>query len=263
MKKILAMLLCCVMVVAMFAGMTVSATTFEELEGYHAYLGCQTCTTLWIFRNAVNDDNYGIGMVHEETGVTAFDGLWSVGAESLYAGTFTDADLNGDGTYTVSLADPDFQDEQYFSLLFVSTNVPLDAGITFSNVKVKVNGKTVWDEEEAFLSPDDKEYCNILLQNQWNNDRKDLFQLAEPCNTTSIEVSFDVSGFGYWAEGQDPADQPAVDTTPAEDTATVTSTDTPATDNTASEGGCTGSVALPALAAVIMAAALLVFKKRA
>ncbi len=262
MKKILAMLLCCVMVVAMFAGMTVSATTFEELEGYHAYLGVQTCTTLWIFRNAVNDGTYGIGMVHEETGVTAFDGLWSVGAESLYAGTFTDADIDGNGTYTVSLVDPDFQDEQYFSLLFVSTNVPLDAGITFSNVKVKVNNKTVWDEEEAFLSPDDKEYCNILLQNQWNNDRKDLFQLAEPCNVTSIEVSFDVSGFDYWAEGQEPTgdvtDEPAT-----EPEVTATNTDTPATDNTASEGGCTGSVALPALAAVIMAAALLVFKKRA
>ena len=235
------------MVVAMFAGMTVSATTVEEIEGYHAYLGVQTCTTLWIFRNAVNDATYGAGLVDEATGITAFDGLWSVGAESLYAGTFTDADLDGDGNYTVSLVDPDFQDEQYFSLLFVSTNVPLDAGISFSNIKVKVNNKTVWEEEEAFFNPDEKVYCNILLQNQWNSERKDLFQLAEPCNTTSIEVSFDVSGFGYDKAGDAATEEPAVDT---------------AADTT-SEGGCTGSVALPALAAVIMAAALLVFKKRA
>ncbi len=248
MKKILAMLLCCVMLVATFAGMTVSAETIDELEGYHAYLGVQTCTTLWIFRNPVDDATYGVGMTDADTGLVPFDGLWAVGQPELYAGTFTDAKLDGNGNYTVSLVDPDFQDEQYFSLLFVSTNVPLDAGITFSNVKVRVNNKTVWEEEEAFLSPDSKVYANILLQNQWNNERKDLFQLAEPCNTTSIEVSFDVAGFDYDKVDDTAVEEPAVDEPAADDAASA---------------GCVGSVAFPAFAAVIALAALAIFKKRA
>ena len=265
MKKILAMLLCCVMVVAMFAGMTVSASestagTIEELDGYYAYLGVQTCTSLWIFRNAVDDATYGVGMTDADSGLVPFNGLWAVGQPELYAGTFTDAKIDGNGTYTVSLVDPDFQDEQYFSLMFVSTNIPLDAGYTFSNVKVKINNKTVLTEDEAFLSPDSKVYMNILLQNQWNDERKDLFQMAEPCNTQSIEVSFDVSGFDYWAEGQEPVEEPAVD----EPAADVAVSETETTEETTTEkGGCNGSVAFPALAAVVMAAALLVFKKRA
>lgn len=266
MKKILAMLLCCVMMVAMFAGMTVSASeitgTIEDLDGYYASLGVQTCTSLWIFRNAIDDATYGTGLA-DANGVIAFDGLSSVGTDGTivrYDGTFTDAKLDGDGNYTVSLVDPDFQDEQYFSLMFVSTNVPLDAGLTFSNVKVRINNKTVFEEEEGFLSPDSKTYVNLLMQNQWNADRKDLYQMAEPCNTTSIEISFDVSGFGYWAEGQEPVEEPAVEEPAVDEPAADTTAD--AADDTA-EGGCTGSVALPALAAVIMAAALLVFKKRA
>ncbi len=266
MKKILAMLLCCVMVVAMFAGMTVSATeesatdAAPALEGYHAFMGIQTNQS-WIFRDAYDNATTGYGAVDEATGVVPFNGLWIVGEPELRAGTFTDVQLDGDGTYTVSLMDPDFGTDTYLSLLYVSTNIPLDAGLTFSNVKVKMNNKTVWEEEEAFLDSDPGVVnCKILLQNTWNADRKDLFMIPDACDLTAIEISFDVSGFGYWAEGQEPAEEPAVDETPAADT-TTSASDTAA--DTTSEGGCTGSVALPALAAVIMAAALLVFKKRA
>lgn len=272
MKKILAMLLCCVMLVAMFAGMSVSATeetasatdAAATTDGYYAYLGVQTCTTLWIFRNPYDDATYGPGMA-DANGTVAFDGLSAVGTDGnivRYNGTFTDAKLDGDGNYTVSLADPDFADEQYFSLLFVSTNVPLDAGLTFSNVKVRINNKTVYEEEVGFQSPDSKTYVNLLMQNQWNADRKDLFQMAEPCNTTAIEISFDVSGFGYWAEGQEPVEEPAVDEPTTETPADDTTTEEPADDTTA-EGGCTGAVAFPAVAAVVIAAALVIFKKRA
>ncbi|MCM1329382.1 MAG: hypothetical protein NC253_08055 [Ruminococcus sp.] len=192
---------------------TMAINAFAD-DTYHAYLGVQTNPS-WIFRNAWNDKDYG-------TSYEAFNKLSQDGAPADIAGTFTDVEITGDGTYKVSLTGADLSSEEKFSLLFVSTDIPLDAGVSITNVKVIIDGQTKYTFDEAFLSPDDKEYMNILARNIWNDDLggdDGLFGYTMP--NDSVEMEFTVSGLGGGAAAADTAE-----------TSTTTETTSPTTGNT-------------------------------
>lgn len=217
---------------------------------YNAFMGIQTNTTLWIFRNAYDDPTYGFGT--EE-----FKGLSSVaaGATTAYEGTFTDAVIDGDGTYTVTLENPDFQDEERLSLLYISTDIPLSDSIKVTDVKVKFDGSTKFTFDEAILDKESKQYVKILCQNDWNPDVKDLFFYPWP--TKKIELTFTISGLGYESQKQaEPTAAPVVEEPAATDTTDNTTT-TPATDNAskdaeAAEGLSTGAIVGIVAAAVVV-----------
>ncbi|MBP1561548.1 MAG: hypothetical protein J6C96_09985 [Oscillospiraceae bacterium] len=187
--------------------LTAFAVPVSAAESYNAYLGVQE-PTYWSFRNAWNDAELGKGTEY-------FDHITAdyPAAPVNKGGTFTDAAITGDGTYSVSLTgDFDFGDSEAFSLLFVSTDMPLDCGATISDVKVKIDGTTKYTFDEAYLNPDEKEYINILCINQWNSDLKELFGYVMP--SSSVEIEFTVSGLGDGAAAADTAaDAPAADTT--------------------------------------------------
>lgn len=169
---------------------------------YHAYIGVQSAS--YTFRNAWNDATYGQGVTSDD-GMVYFDQLtgWENPGNIAVnkGGVFTDAEITGDGTYSVSVTDFDFGEDETLNLLFVSTDIPLDAGITISDVKVVMDGNTKYTFDEAYLSPDEKEYVSPMCINIWNEDlgkQDGLFGYMMP--TDSIELQFTVSGTGVEAE---------------------------------------------------------------
>lgn len=193
-KKILA--------AAAAAAMALSALMIPSsaADTYHAYLGVQTQPN-WIFRNAWNDGSFGKDVYD------SFNNLSANGAPADIAGTFTDAEITGDGTYKVSLDGADLSSEESFSLLFVSTDIPLDSGITISDVKVVIDGNTKYTFDEAYLNPDEATYVSPACINMWNEDlgkADGLFGYTMP--TDSVAIEFTVSGMGSGAAADTTAD---------------------------------------------------------
>lgn len=263
MKKtriILSLILAMAMLFAMGA-MGVSATeeTAEvDLDGvYHATLGIQTNPTLWQSRMG-----YYVADHNDTYGTEYWDKLCSgtFGTEDFvtYAGTFDEVEITGNGTYTVSLTGADFGGETSVSQLHVATDIPDTGAITFTDYVVKVNGRKVAEYEEAYIDKDGyaDDLCVLLAYNNWRSDLKAMDGVMDPeilGEGVDITITFTVSGFNYDSP-QLIAEREAAAAAEAEANA--------AADATESEGGCTGSAAMLPIAAVVIAAALLVFKKR-
>lgn len=241
----LAMLLCMTPVSA-FATTTPTAAATGAAGGattysgeYHAYLGFQTNTKLWIFRNAWGDSKEKYG--HDSD---AFKhGLCSVkeGKITEYAGTFTDAVVDGDGTYTVKLDKPELKDETSMSQLFVSSDIPMSDSIKVSNVIVKMNDSTLYTFADGILNPESKEYAQIMCQNIWNKDVTDLFTYTLPFDTCSI--TFTIKGMGYESK-----------TANATPTVAAVATTAPAgdADSDSTSGGVNKGVVIGIVAAVVV-----------
>lgn len=185
---------------AAIAASALAIPASAEDVSYHAYLGVQSAS--YTFRNAWNDATYGQGITSDD-GMVYFDQLtgWDGATPLNKGGVFTNAEITGDGTYSVSVTDFDFGEDETLNLLFVSTDIPLDAGITISDVKVVMDGNTKYTFDEAYLSPDEKEYMSPMCINIWNEDlgkQDGLFGYMMP--TDSIELQFTVSGTGVEAE---------------------------------------------------------------
>ena len=185
-------------------------------DTYHAYIGVQTQN--FTFRNAWNEASYGLGVTADD-GTVWFDQLtgWDGPTALDKGGDFTDVEITGDGTYTVGVKNFDFGSDEYLNLLFVSTDIPLDCGATISDVKIKMDGSTVYTFDDAYLSPDEPSYLQPMAINIWNDDlgkQDGLFGYMMP--TSSIEIEFTVSGL--------PAASAETTETPAADTTTTSAT---------------------------------------
>lgn len=160
---------------------------------YNAYLGLQTPN--WTYRdpwnsvNGIGSDNWGQFVINNDSG-------------EKY-GTVTDAVIEGNGTYTVSITDfgtifaDDFAaaGQDYFNLIYVDTDIPLSDSITISDVQLKVDGSTKHTDATGFLDPDEKDYVKVLIQNIWNSDKAEISYYPAP--SSSLEITFTVSGFNY------------------------------------------------------------------
>ena len=171
--------------------------TVDKNGIYNAYIGFQT--PLYSFRNAFDDATYGRDTDYFNQ-VTGWEGSNAI----VYDGTFTDAVIAGNGTYTVSVdgmnfPDIEFKDQEYMNLIFLSTDIPNTGDIEISDVVLKVDGKSVdLASAGAIISPDSVEYLCIMLQNVWNDDVKEIgFYNVPP---KSMSITFNVSGFAYDAE---------------------------------------------------------------
>lgn len=229
-KKILATVAAAAMALSALMIPTSAADT------YHAYLGVQTQPN-WIFRNAWNDGSFGKDVYD------SFDKLSADGAPSDIAGTFTDVEITGDGTYKVSLDGVDLSEEEFFSLLFISTDIPVDSGVKFTDVKVIIDGQTKYTFDEGYIPEDTGDYIQIQACNMWNDDlgKEDgLFGYMMP--TESVAMEFTVSGIA--------ADGAAADTT----------ADTTAETTSAGTGNTSAAVILSVMA--VAGAAAVAAKKR-
>jgi len=200
----------------------IAATTLVSMampasaaDSYHAYIGVQTQN--FTFRNAWNEGTYGKGITADD-GTVWFDQLtgWDGPTALDKGGDFTDVEITGDGTYKVGVTNFDFGSDEYLNLLFVSTDMPLDCGATISDVKVIMDGQTKYTFDEAYLSPDEKEYLQPMAINIWNSDlggQDGLFAYIMP--TSSVEVEFTVSNFPAGAAAETTEEAPAETTTSA------------------------------------------------
>lgn len=189
------------------SGITYGAPYVEEVvkedvvyEGeYFAGIGVQTNTSLWIFRNAWDDATYG----YEVDPDFYNEGLHSVTGDEVvnYNGTFTDAVVDGDGTYTIKLNGADFATEDYFSMLFITTNIPVSDRVHFNDITCKINGKEVGNfaTDEGLVKTDSTTYFMVMLQNSYTASQKDIIAMNFPIS--DIEITFTVEGLGYEGTG--------------------------------------------------------------
>lgn len=227
-----------------------------DLNGeYHAYFGLQTPT--FSFRNAFDDANYG----RDSDVFNQITGWDSENNAIKREGTFTDAVIAGNGTYTVSVdgmdLSGDFDSQEYFNLLFISTDIPNTGEITISDIKLEIDGRDV--TIAPVLSPDSVSYINMLVQNVWNDDVKEIGYYQVP--PTAMKMTFTVSGFAYDNTSAG-TEEPAAPETP--DAATPAPTDAPAADS-GSAGGVSPVVIViivVAVVAVIAVVAVVLSKKK-
>ena len=244
--------------VSAMAAMSLTAVT-AFADDYNAYIGVQSAS--YSFRNAWNDATYGKGVTGDD-GTVFFDQItgWDGNTPLNKGGVFTDAVITGDGTYSVKVTDFDFGEDESMNLLFVSTDIPLTANATFSDVKVIIDGNTKYTFDEAYLSPDEPEYYNLMCINIWNSDIQDLFGYTMP--TDSIEIQFTVSGLGdagAAAEEAAPAEEAATEEATVEEAATEEPA--PAADSE-TQSATTGNAAVSAIAAVMAVAGAAAFVSR-
>lgn len=184
-----------------------------DLNGtYHAALGVSTATQKWINRNAYYDKN-----ANDNFGTDKFDKMVSEDAATgeivTHEGTFTDAEIKGNGTYTVKLEGANFEGETTICMLHVPTDIPVTDKIKFTDVSAKINNKTVLEFDEAYME-DEEPYLgggmDMILLNIWREPLvKQLSESGKEKTTgngydyllgtgnETIEVTFTVSGFNY------------------------------------------------------------------
>ena len=190
-----------------------AASKTVNLKGtYHAAMGLQTCDKLWCQRmayyNKTINDKYGTKDVNK-----IFSGSTKTSNYVTYKGTFTDVKIAGNGTYTLSLKGADFRGETSLSQLHIATDIPVNNKIKFTNVKVKVNGKTKITLAKGYGETDKKFLAGgmvILAINHWRaplektlKDKGLSFssnggvQCLSGNGKNSIQITFTVSGFSY------------------------------------------------------------------
>ncbi|MCD7859742.1 MAG: hypothetical protein LUH51_06165 [Firmicutes bacterium] len=226
---------------------------FDTTQTYHAYLGVQTPT--WIFRNAWYD-SYGL-----DDEAVDFSQLGYVDGSTWVAqgGTFTDTEIYGDGTYSVTLEGFDFSgtfdgeailgSDVAFNLLFVSTDLPKSDSVTISDVVLIMDGKTITTIATPTIDPDQTEYQTVQLINIWSSALDEMPYYAAP--TTSIEIQFTVSGFGFDKEGDSTTDE--TEATDAATDATDAADDTDSSSGGLSTGAIVAIVIVAVVAVVVIA----------
>ena len=205
-----------IMAAAVFTGIMPAGSTIADakpsvkLDGeYHAALGVRTGSGKNIYRMAY---------YHKKSAGT---NKWKHLAIGDYSSeeyqeiksTFKDVVIKGNGKYTVSLENADFQGETSFSRMQVSTDIPDTGKIKFSDMSVRVNGKELVKYDEPYIDKhgDADGNCCLLVINE---DREGFESLDGDCvpqgTENKISITFKVSGFSYnKGEKPKPAETPA------------------------------------------------------
>ncbi len=204
-KRILAGVMTGTMVVAM------GVPTFADDLEYNGYFCFQTPS--YSFRNACDDASYGINGTSntdeiDYSVVHAWDGNDLVSA----AGTFTDAVITGDGTYTVSVSGLDWSDSEFgtsdcYNLLFLSTDIPVDAlnyDLTITVDEFKVGDSVIELDEDMVLNnwedvdPDDEltTGIQISIQNIWSDNATIA---AYDVTASEMSITFTITGLDDYA----------------------------------------------------------------
>lgn len=204
-----------IMAAAVFTGIMAAGSTSADakpsvkLDGeYHAALGVRTGSGKNIYRMAY---------YHKKSAGT---NKWKHLAIGDYSSeeyqeiksTFKDVVIKGNGTYTVSLTNADFQGETSFSRMQVSTDIPDTGKIKFSDMSVKINGSELVKYDEPYIDKHkdaDGNCCLLVI----NGDREGFDSLDGNCvpqgTENKISITFKVSGFSYnKGEKPKPAETP-------------------------------------------------------
>lgn len=234
----------------------------------------------WVFRNTYSDKDYGT--VTDYQYKNQLSDVQDSANPVPHDGTFTDVVLKGNGTYTVTLENPDFTNGsgtagELFNLIGVSTSIPGSAEETvkITDMTIQVNDSAMlkYTYPEATFDPDGIKagYLNALGVNIWNSevctDANAVFgdKSNWPGEVTKVTVTFTISGFDHDA----PADAPAPgedDGTKADDGATKADNNNNNNDKKDdSKGGLpTGAIIgiIVGVVAVVVVVVVIVSKKK-
>ncbi|MER2151828.1 MAG: hypothetical protein ABS900_09455, partial [Candidatus Limivicinus sp.] len=173
-----------------------SAEEAAELQkvDYNAYIGVQSET--YIFRNTWDEANYGRDSQDNPECFGQLTGWDADNNKVNYGGTFEDALLTKDGTYTVSLTTGEmgFGSDTLFRMLFVSTEIPSklvkDGYVTIDDVQIKIGDAATQNYTDVDVSGD---YARIVVIDEYN--RGDApFGYTVPGANATISITFTVTG---------------------------------------------------------------------
>lgn len=187
------------------AGKKAGKAKFDPEGTYHAYFGLQQTQT-WIFRDPWYSETLGIdGTSFEGTDCTFNDFLQS-GTDGLVKldATVTDAEITGNGFYTVSLeninnglasTDPNAA----LAMVYVDTDIPVSAKDTvqISDVKLYMDDMPITLPEEVFYNWEEEDASKLLRFDVVNSYQKDQGYYESPsvvAPSDSIKITFKISG---------------------------------------------------------------------
>ncbi len=174
----------------------------SDSEEYNAYLVVQTGA--FSFRNKWNDETYGKDTEYFNS-MTVWGNAEAYPEYSEYYDSelgdgvggyvipvsFSDAKITGNGIYKVGLYDFDWalDGSTGFNVLSVSTDIPYDDSICFSDINVYVDGEK--DSEFTGMIDSTDDYATLLLVNIWESSIGDY---TGTYPTESLEIEFTING---------------------------------------------------------------------
>ena len=239
-----------------------------DLNGtYHAALGLQTCTQVWINRFAYYDKEANKYYGTADAGKMFAGDPSGNGAD--YACEFQDTEIKGNGTYTVKVTGADFAGETDISQLHVATDIPLNDTIKFADVSFSIDGKKIASFDQGYME-DEEPYLgggmDLLLINHWRDGLvKELaskgvtesaengYALLQGTTGEEISVTFTVSGFSY--------DNPEAVAT-EEPTATPQAANDSSEENQENEGSAVVPIVVGVVVVVVVCAGVVIIRRK-
>lgn len=201
---------------------------------YHATLGFETDSYRNVYRYGYFDDKNRAKKEWKQisSGTIGEDDYQS------YDGTFKDATIKGNGTYSVRLSNANYRYANTFKLLQVSTDIPNTDVIKFSNLRVTVNGEKKLSFKKVSTSST-RDYAVLYAVNDKKKALADLGDdrkiVPSSYQDNSVVIKFTVSGFSYnkgeTAPTPTPVPTPTVEPTVAPVPEATAAPDTTATDD--------------------------------
>lgn len=272
-KKMVALTLAGAMTLSLATGAQADAAKKKKLDlngKYHATMGIQTSTKLWYTRMGYYEKTQNKYYKTDKADKIVYTNP-DTQEEATAVGTFTDAEIAGNGTYTLKLEGADFQGETAISQLHIATDIPLNDKIKFTNVKAKVDGREVASFDEG-VPENEEPYLQggtvILLMNHWrpelvkqlqenglSESAESGYDLLKGTTDESVEITFTVSGFNY--------DNPdAVEATPEPTQAADSSSDSSRTSSGSEDSGVPVVPIVIVVVAVVVIGGVVVFKSK-
>lgn len=272
-KKMVALTLAGAMTLSLATGAQADAAKKKKLDldgKYHATMGIQTSTKLWYTRMGYYEKSQNKYYKTDKADKIVYTDP-DTQEEATAVGTFTDAEIAGNGTYTLKLEGADFQGETAISQLHIATDIPLNDKIKFTNVKAKVDGREVASFDEG-VPENEEPYLQggtvILLMNHWrpelvkqlqenglSESAESGYDLLKGTTDESVEITFTVSGFNY--------DNPdAVEATPEPTQAADSSSDSSRTSSGSEDSGVPVVPIVIVVVAVVVIGGVVVFKSK-
>lgn len=174
-------------------GMTEEEITAALAADYAAYVAVQSET--YIFRNDWDDASYGLNGESADffTHLTGWD---ADGNAVNYGGSFEDAAITGNGTYTVKMTTGDmgFGTDTYFHFFRVATSIPsalvADGHVQITDATVKIGDSKT---QEGLVLDTSGDYAKIVVTDEYN--KLDAgFGYNLPGANTEVVFTFTVSG---------------------------------------------------------------------
>lgn len=250
------------------AGIKAGKAKFDPDGTYHAYFGFQQQTT-WMFRDAWF--NPTTGRDGSDMKNLDYNGLITQGDDgmgNLEGSTVTDAEITGNGTYTIGVtgingALPDSNGtDNIISLIYASTDIPFsaveDGTVKVTDVKLSIDGKEAFSGD-PYINEDTKliKLYQFDCVNTYQNEGYKNPSILTPKD--SITITFTISGFNNDNPDAVEATPAAADTSSAS-TSSAGTTSTSSTDSGSSSS--TGTVAVVVVIAVVVVAGVVVYVKK-